>query len=103
MVPAIGLLRRGETRELSHGPQSPAIHRLVDAARIRKLPGITQIPRWIEILQLIRTVERLNWHPADGGVLLFCDSHDLYLTELALRSGLFRPLVVIEIGAVVRL
>jgi hypothetical protein len=39
VVPGVGLLGRAEARELPHGPEAPAVHRRLDAARERILPG----------------------------------------------------------------
>lgn len=41
-VTTVGFFRRGEARELSHGPQPSAVHGFVDAARVRKLPWLTK-------------------------------------------------------------
>ena len=81
VIAAVGLLRRGESGELPHGPQPPAVHGLVDAARVRKLARRSQIAARIEIPQLFRPVKRLDGHPADGGVLLLRDSHVHILPE----------------------
>ena len=40
----VGLLGRRETCELAHGPQPSAIHRFVDPAGVRKLPGCALDP-----------------------------------------------------------
>src|ERR1035438_5386195 len=83
VIAAVGFFGRGESGELPHGPKPPAVHRLVDAARVGKLPGCSQLPPRIEIPQLLRPVKRLDGHPADGGVVLLCYSHvHIYLIEL---------------------
>ena len=43
MIPGVGVLRRREPSELAHGPQFAAIHRFVDAARVREIAGLARI------------------------------------------------------------
>ena len=57
----------------------------VDAARVRKLAGIRQIARRIETRQLLRSVMRLDRHPADRGELLLSDRHVHILANQPLR------------------
>jgi hypothetical protein len=54
----VRLGRRPETRELAHRPQSPAIHRRIDAARERVDAGVAEVEVVVEG-GIVRRVERL--------------------------------------------
>src|SRR3954468_22182840 len=58
----IRLLGRAEAGELAHRPEAPAVHRLVDAARVRVLAGN---PDLLERRQVGRGVHRLDVLPRD--------------------------------------
>ena len=64
---AIGILGRAEARELAHGPQPAAIHRGVNAARVRRLAGIAEIALGIPIREVGLGVEPPNRIARDGG------------------------------------
>ncbi len=61
-VSLVGLLRRPEPGKLPHRPELAAIAGRVDAARIRKLPGIAQIARVVEGVDALRGVEDVAGH-----------------------------------------
>src|SRR5262249_14103659 len=56
----VGLGRVAEARELPHGPQPAAIHRLVDTTRVRILARKADVAQVVAILVVGRRVERLD-------------------------------------------
>src|SRR5205823_4278884 len=69
MVAAVGLLRRGEARELAHGPELAAVHVGVDAAGVRELAGRRRLR------DVFGPVQRLDRHSADCRKLAFDGFH----------------------------
>ena len=61
-ISLVGLLRRPEPGKLPHRPELPAIAGRVDAARIRKFPGVAQIARVVERRDALRGVEDVAGH-----------------------------------------
>ena len=46
--------------ELPHGPEPAAVHRLVDAARVRVLPGVAEVAGVVEAVVSEGAVDRLE-------------------------------------------
>src|SRR5216684_3063648 len=65
----IGVLRRAKAGELTHGPQPPAVHRRMNAARVRGLAGIAEIAIRIPAGKIGRSVHALNRKAGNGGEL----------------------------------
>src|SRR5579864_7660022 len=55
-----------ETRELAHGPKLAAVHRGVDAAGVRRLPGKTEIALRVPPSKIGLCVEASDWIARDG-------------------------------------
>src|SRR2546428_9684141 len=56
-----------EPGELPHGPKLAAIHRLVDAARVRELARVAQVARVVQAGDALGRVERLDGPAGDRG------------------------------------
>src|SRR5215208_3415868 len=81
----VGLLRGAEASELTHRPQTPAVHRGVDAPGVGVLPGEAEIPLRIGALPVLIGVERPDLVPGDR--------LEERLAFLELRIDLRQPLV----------
>src|SRR5205814_364415 len=67
LVTLVSLFRRGEAGELAHRPEPAAIAGRVNAARVRRLAGITEVLLVAPITRQVGFgVEPPNRHAADG-------------------------------------
>src|SRR6266567_2959179 len=62
----VGVFGGAESRELAHGPKAPAVHRGMDAARIRRLTGKTEVTARIPVWQISIRIQPANRMPGDG-------------------------------------
>ncbi len=62
----VGVFGGAESRELAHGPKTPAVHRGMDAARIRRLTGKTEVTFRIPVWQISLGIKPANRVPGDG-------------------------------------
>src|SRR5262249_20133395 len=81
----VGLLRGAEAGELAHRPETPAVHRRVDAAGVGVLAGIAEVPLGVGSLAILLGVERPDLMPGDR--------LEERLALLELRIDLGQPLV----------
>ncbi len=63
----IGILGGAKARELPHGPQAAAVHRGVNAARVRRLAGIAKVAVGIPSRKISWRVQTLNGKAGNGG------------------------------------
>jgi hypothetical protein len=71
LVPLIGVFRRPEAGELAHSPQPAAVHRRVNAAGERVLPGPAELTGVIEAGEIGGRVQGLALDVAHRGVPAF--------------------------------
>ena len=64
--PLVGLPRRAVTGELAHRPELPPIHRRLNAARVRILPGPAEVALRIEAGERVRRGQRLHRSARNG-------------------------------------
>src|SRR5258706_7438400 len=65
----VGIFGGAESGELPHGPQAPAMHCGMNAARVRRLAGIAKIAVWIPARKIGWRVQPLNWEAGNRGEL----------------------------------
>jgi len=68
--PLVGLLGGAEPGELPHRPGAAAVHRRVDAARVRRLPGEPQILVVLHVRDVLGGVQPVDLVVGDGHELL---------------------------------
>jgi hypothetical protein len=61
-VALVGLFRRPEARKLAHRPELAVVASGVNAARVRKVPGVAQIPVVVERFDALRGVKNVAGH-----------------------------------------
>src|SRR4029077_6436957 len=66
LVAPVGILGGPEPRELAHGPQPAAVHGVVDAAGERIAPRRPELPRGVEVREIVGCVDRLPLDTAHG-------------------------------------
>ena len=59
LEPLVGRLGRAEAGVLAHGPQPPAVHGRLHAARIGILTRLTQLNGVVEVLEVRAAIDRL--------------------------------------------
>src|SRR5690349_1551686 len=70
LVALVGIRGRAEARELAHGPEPTAVHRGMHAARKGELPGLAQLSRRIEAVQVPGRIERRHFEAAQRREIL---------------------------------
>src|SRR5579872_6252550 len=68
MIALVRLLRVSEAGELAHRPQTAAIHRRMDPARIRVLTRLPEIALQVERGNVLRTIELFERYVGDRTV-----------------------------------
>jgi len=88
-VTHVALPGAAETRVLAHRPETPAVHCGLHAARERKLSRIAKLFIVIQIGNIKRRIETLDWFSGDAGknILAF-----LFLTQRPIQD-FFLPFV----------